>query len=205
MAPVAGQPFLGRLLTELETQGYARVVLAVGYRRESIVEYFGERFHTVQLAYSVEEKLLGTGGAIRQALAMTDAPVVLVLNGDSWLDCDFSAMLEQHTRLDATITLAAVHVPDIGRYGALQLEGDHVEAFAEKGGRGPGWINGGVYLVSRCVESMMDCAGAFSFEADFLVPRIADLRPVAFRCAGAFVDIGVPKDYALAQRMFASK
>ena len=45
---------------------------------------------------------------------------------------------------------------------------------------------------------------SFSFERDFLEPRAAHLRPLAFETEGYFIDIGVPEDYARAQRELAT-
>jgi D-glycero-alpha-D-manno-heptose 1-phosphate guanylyltransferase len=44
-------------------------------------------------------------------------------------------------------------------------------------------------------------AAKFSFERDFLAKELAILRPVAFAGVRAFIDIGVPADYALAQKV----
>lgn len=41
----------------------------------------------------------------------------------------------------------------------------------------------------------------FSFERDFLSERLAELSPVVFKETRAFIDIGVPEDYALAQTL----
>lgn len=67
MAPVAGRPFLERLLDRLIVQGISQVVLAVGYKREIIQNHFGARYKNLEVRYSVESEPLGTGGALRQA------------------------------------------------------------------------------------------------------------------------------------------
>ena len=46
---------------------------------------------------------------------------------------------------------------------------------------------------------------AFSFENELLAPMLGTLRPAAFAADGLFIDIGVPEDYALAQRLFAAR
>ena len=204
MAPVAERPFLHYILSELVRQGVRRVVLAVGYRREAIIEHFGTRFDGMAVDYAVEESLLGTGGAIRQAMNATVGPEVLIMNGDTWLDFDAATMQSRHVAEQAMLTVAAVHVEDVRRYGSLVIEGERVSAFAEKGGHGPGWINGGVYLLSRTLLPAMTEPAPFSFEADFLAPRMALVRPLVHRCAGRFIDIGIPGDFERAQRMFAT-
>ena len=96
MAEVAGRPFLALLLDYLEVQGFTRVVLSVGYRREAISGYFGARSGGIDLHYAVEAEPLGTGGAITHALAESLEDPLWVLNGDTMLHLDYQAMLAAH-------------------------------------------------------------------------------------------------------------
>jgi len=202
MARVAGRPFLAWVLEHLATAGCARAVLAVGYRHEAIREHFGDRFQDMELVYSVEDTPLGTGGAIRLAADGVDDPPVFVVNGDTFLDLDYPAMLAAHRAAGEAMSMAVCPVPDVGRYGALELADGHVAGFLEKGPAGPGTINAGVYLLSRRVLDMIPPGQACSFERQVLAPRLAEIRPAAFAAPGLFIDIGVPEDYARAQDLF---
>src|SRR5580658_4214980 len=84
MAPVAGRPFLEILLNQLHRSGCTRVLLAVGHRHSVIQDHFGASFHGIEIDYAVESVPLGTGGAIRLALAHAREESVLVLNGDTF-------------------------------------------------------------------------------------------------------------------------
>ena len=69
MAPVAGRPFLEILLTQLQRAGCNRVVLSVGHLHRVIQDHFGASFLGMHVEYAIESFPLGTGGAIRLALA----------------------------------------------------------------------------------------------------------------------------------------
>jgi NDP-sugar pyrophosphorylase family protein len=86
LVPVAGRPFLEHQLELLRTQGLTRVVLCLGHLGEMVVEKFGDgRAHGVRLQYSFDgPKLLGTGGAVKQALPKLGENF-FVLYGDSYL------------------------------------------------------------------------------------------------------------------------
>src|ERR1700722_15083615 len=84
MAPINGRPFLELLLRQLKRHGFSRVILSVGYKQETIREYFGDRSNGLELVYSVETAPLGTGGGIRQAVDFIHTDSVLVMNGDSY-------------------------------------------------------------------------------------------------------------------------
>ena len=205
MAPVAGRPFLAWVLDRLVEAGFASAVLAVGYRHEAILDHFGGRYRGLPLYYSVEQTPLGTGGAMRLAAGHLAAGPVFVLNGDSYLALDYGAMLQAHRHARAPMSLAVCSVPDVSRYGALELNGDRIQSFLEKGRAGPGFINAGVYLLAPEILQQIPADEPFSFEQQLLVPRVQEIRTVAFLTDGLFIDIGVPEDYAHAQQLFTGK
>jgi MurNAc alpha-1-phosphate uridylyltransferase len=90
LVEVAGQPFVIRQLRYLRVQGIAKVVLCVGHLGDHIeaVVGGGSEFG-LQIAYSFDgPKLLGTGGALRQALPLLGEHF-FVLYGDSFLPVEF--------------------------------------------------------------------------------------------------------------------
>jgi D-glycero-alpha-D-manno-heptose 1-phosphate guanylyltransferase len=204
MAPVAGVPFLDYLLEAIAGRGIARVVLSVGYRHAAIVDHIGRRFASMPIDYVVEEEPLGTGGAIRRALEAVTGDDCFVLNGDTFVDVDLTAMRAHHARAGARLSIAVVAVDDVGRFGSLRIVDSRVTGFVEKGAKGPGTINAGVYLMARDLFDRADLPMRFSFETDFLAARIGALAPLAFDAAGPFIDIGVPDDYRAAPAFFAA-
>jgi D-glycero-alpha-D-manno-heptose 1-phosphate guanylyltransferase len=205
MAPVAGRPFLAWVLDALADAGFARAVLAVGYRHEAIRDHFGACHRGLRLVYSVEHCPLGTGGAIRLAADAAGEWPVFVLNGDTWLDLDYGALWCAHESGGERLTVAACRVDDTSRYGALEVHDGHLRGLVEKGRSGPGLINAGTYLVSRDVVERIPRERVHSFEQQLLVPGVRDLSPAVFVADGAFIDIGVPEDYARAQPIFESR
>jgi D-glycero-alpha-D-manno-heptose 1-phosphate guanylyltransferase len=205
MAPVQGRPFLAFVLDQLVDAGFKSVIFAAGYRHEAIRSHFGDAYRSLELLYSVESEPLGTGGAIRLACEQTDARDVFVLNGDTYLELDFRAMMEAHGRAKSQFSMAICRVPDVARYGALELRDDVVHAFLEKGRSGPGWINAGTYVLGPEMRARLRPHGAFSFEHDLLAPEVGSIRPLAFRALGLFIDIGIPEDYAKVQQLFSRR
>lgn len=90
---VAGRPFIEWQLEWLRKEGVSRVVLCVGhlaYRVEEAVKD-GARFN-LEVVYSRDgNRLLGTGGALRQALPLLGG-AFFVLYGDSLLTCHFASV-----------------------------------------------------------------------------------------------------------------
>lgn len=199
MAPVAGRPFLEILLNQLQLAGCTRALLSVGHLHHVIQQHFGAGHRGIKLDYVIEHEPLGTGGAIRAALNCATEENVLVLNGDTFLQADYAAIIRFHAAAGAPLTIAVTHQDNIARYGGVLMEGARIAGFEEKGRSGPGWINAGSYVLRRDLQWPEELAEKFSFEKDFLVPQIRRLAPAAYKVDGFFLDIGIPEDLDRAQ------
>lgn len=202
MAPVAGKPFLSYLLDQLDWQGCTHVVLAVGYKREVIQNFFGANYKGISLTYSIEDKPLLTGGALKKALQMVTEDIVPVLNGDTFFDVDFSKMINFHIHTHSDVTLAVKKLHDFSRYGTVLFDDSHrITQFIEKKACREGFINGGVYIINRILfdDILQD---KFMMEKDFLEKYVSSKIFEAFPCDGYFIDIGIPEDYKKANKEF---
>lgn len=207
MAPIAGRPFLEILLASLAGKGVTRAVLSLGHLAETVIEHFGRRhgdcFAGIALAYCVEPEPLGTGGALRAALQHVHGDAALVVNGDTYLDLELGALAQRWQR-DHRPLIVARAVDDTARFGRLVTEGLALRGFAEKAAAGPGTVNTGHYLLPRTLLDRCKLADPFSFEIDFLMPRVDELAFEVFMTAGEFIDIGVPADYLRAQQLLSA-
>jgi D-glycero-alpha-D-manno-heptose 1-phosphate guanylyltransferase len=195
MATIGGRPFLAHLFDHLERQGIQWVILAIGYKYEAFRDYFGARYRSIRLTYSIEPAPLGTGGALRRALDGVEKGPILALNGDTFLALDYGSMLTAHLAAGAGLTIALRQVSDASRYGEAVVEQGRITAFSEKSTAAPGWINAGVYLLERDIFAPFNLREVFSFERDFLQTYCSQLRPLAYPTDARFIDIGTPEDY----------
>lgn len=202
MVQVAGRPFLEILVDRLVDSGFDRVILSVGHLANVIQGHFDSAWRGVPIECVVEDSPLGTGGAIRKAMEQISGTSVFVFNGDTWLDVDPAAMDELHQRSHAGITIALSHVADTARFGGVELRDGKVVSFIEKGREGAGWINGGVYILSKDFPWPENLPARFSFETDILLPLLPSLNHAVYLSNGKFIDIGVPDDLDRAQAEF---
>lgn len=190
MADVNGKPFLYFLLESLNNQNFSKVVLSVGYKHESIIQYFGKQFKQMTLDYAIEDSPLGTGGAIQLALEKIGTKKCFVLNGDTYFNIDFRLL----TQTDALCTIAGKTMFNFDRYGTIEADNDKVVCFNEKKPMEKGIINGGVYYLDSDIFKAYQLS-KFSFENEVL-PELAQkkqLKLVTFD--SYFMDIGIPEDY----------
>lgn len=87
---VAGQPFIFHQLEYLRGQGITSVVLCIGYLGEMIQQVVGNGSRwNMKVNYSPDgPELLGTGGALRQALPLL-GDHFYILYGDSYLPINY--------------------------------------------------------------------------------------------------------------------
>jgi len=200
MADINGKPFLCYLLDYLLSQNITRVLLSVGYRHEIIRDYFGSQYKDMDVRYVIEDKPLGTGGALKKALMIAEGEEFIVLNGDTIFNLDLRKMIDFHHAEDSMLTIAVKPMHDFNRYGTVIIKDNMVVSFEEKTFKRFGYINGGIYAVKKTISEFFDHEkDVFSFEVDFLHKKINDINSFAFISDGYFIDIGIPDDYKKAK------
>lgn len=198
MAPVAGRPFLEHVLDRLVKFKFNRVILSVGYKSEKITEYFGVEYLGMPITYVIEDSPLGTGGAIKKSLDEINSESALVLNGDTYSELNYDEMLELNSQYKSVV-VGGVEVPDVSRYGALEVACGNLINFIEKGVAGPGIINAGCYAVNKNELSSIVTQASFSFEEGYLQKVVKHRGIKVCVSKGKFIDIGIPNDYFYAQ------
>lgn len=204
MAPVAERPFLRFILDYLDERDFSRVVIADGYKRECIEDYFGNSYRGLEIAYSSEEEPLLTGGAIKKALSVCSSEWVYVLNGDTYVEADFDLMdrAAYFGAANVDVVMVSKEMHDFDRYGTIEVSLDgRVDVFHEKRPCEKGLINAGVYLLRK--NALDAYPKKFSFETECLEALASRGGVVAVACDGEFIDIGIPEDYNRAQTMLA--
>lgn len=169
MIQIEGKPILHYQIEWLKKSGVTEVIFACGYLNEKIRDYFGDGWKLgIKADYSIEEKPLGRGGAIKKAWAKVPNERIIVTNGDIYTDLDLSQVLTTHIAqkkengILATICLFPYKSP----YGIVRVsESGTVEDFEEKRNL-PYWVNGGIYI--------------FEPEAKNFLPDIGDHETTTF-------------------------
>jgi len=174
MLPVGGRPLLEHLLKLLRSHGVKEVAINLHYRPEAVTSHFGDGSGLgMNIAYSHEEELLGTAGALRRMAPFLN-DTFLVLCGDLLTDADFTSLVEFHRWRGAVATTALHRVEEPGRAGLVDAAPDgRILRFEEKPPRSRRFTN-------------LACAGIYVFEPSVLaeIPegRPSDLGRDLFPC-----------------------
>ena len=157
MVRINGKPLLEYQLEWLKKHGVNEIIFACGHLYEQIQEYFGDgNKFSIRANYSIEDKPLGRGGAIKKAWQkLPREDIVIVTNGDVYTEMDLKNAVLVHkeksknNRVEGTVCL----FPFQSSYGIVMIDGEHkINSFEEKPIL-PYWINGGVYIFNYSVKN----------------------------------------------------
>ena len=199
---IAGKTVLEWQIGLLKDAGVTEVILASGHLHDVLYKRVGAAYAGMCIRYAREEKRLGTGGAVQNAMQQIRTSPFFVLNGDILL-ANFS-LREMVTRFDESMAgvLLSVHVPDIRPYGEIVSDSDgKIQTFREKQPTcRPGYVNGAIYLFNRDIANAFPKGQeVFSLERD-VFPNLSNLY--ALQTDADWVDIGVPERLASARKRF---
>ncbi|WP_208420121.1 nucleotidyltransferase family protein [Paraflavitalea devenefica] len=203
MAPVAGRPFLSYVIDYFHQQGIERFIFSLGYMHEAIETFLHTQYPDLNVACTIEEEPLGTGGAIKLACSKALQRDVLVLNGDTIFTIQLEQLSAFHYSHAADCTLSLKPMQQFDRYGVVELATDqHISSFREKQYYDAGYINGGVYALQVPSFLQEGLPAKFSFEKDYLEKLYAQRKIYGVVQDEYFIDIGIPADYEKANREF---
>ena len=151
VAPLVGRPLLRHVLDPILDAGYCCCTLLLGAESERVTNALMRDPVLCHRRCVVEDKPLGTGGALIHALRQSRAETVMVVNGDTLYDSfDPETLVKRHRRTGGIVTLLASRVRESGDYGGLTLEADgRLTAFAEKGVATQSWVYAGCLVLDR--------------------------------------------------------
>jgi glucose-1-phosphate cytidylyltransferase len=176
MVEIGGRPILWHIMKIYSHFGVHEFVICLGYKGYMIKEFFANYFlHmsdvTIHLAedrmevhrrtaepWSVTLVDTGestqTGGRLKRVLPhVEDQDVFALTYGDGVANIDLAAQLEFHRGHGCTATVTAVRPAK--RFGAISLDQNNVLSFREKPEDEGSWVNGGFFLLSPSVGSLI--------------------------------------------------
>lgn len=202
MAEVLGKPFLEWQINLLKKFDLRDIVLSIGYMGDKIKNHFmdGGRFG-VHIEYVEEDQPLGTGGSLKIVKpCLSSKEDFLVMNGDTYLDLDFSGFVKFHREKKALTTIALTQINRLSKCGCVELDANsRIASFVERE-KGEGIINAGVHAFTNEVFAYMPRKRNFSLEFDLFPNLIRTKRVFGYLTRDYFRDIGRPEDYEAIKR-----
>lgn len=203
MVEIGGKPILWHIMKIYSHYGFNEFVICLGYKGYVIKEYFANYFrhesditvdfttNTTQIHNSNAEPWkvtmietgtdTMTGGRVKRIERYTEGKPFMLTYGDGVGEVDIDALLNFHHKNGKYITVTAVQPS--GRFGALNLDGNHVSSFMEKPKGDGAWINGGFFVCEQDVFKYLD-GDASVFERQPMERLAGDGQMAAFKHGG---------------------
>lgn len=132
LLPVGEKPILEIVLNQLKNEGFEDFIVTTGYQGDLIKAYFqdGRKFG-VTIAYTTEEKKMGTAGAL-SLIEKTITEPFLIMNGDILTDVSLRRFMDTHISSGAALTVGIIKYKLDIPYGVIKSNGRIFESIEEK-------------------------------------------------------------------------
>lgn len=187
--PLLNIPLLRLQIGEMRRAGIRRILVNCHHLSRQIEEALADLDDLVILK---EERILGTGGALRNALDHLEDEPLLVVNGDIYHTIDPRMLFEHYAGCGSNVLLA---LHDCPRFNSLEVEGRRIVGFsAENSGRALAFT--GLHVLDpRILETMSK--NSYSCIIDRYRRLLQDNESIAaVRVDDSYwCDMGTPADY----------
>ena len=176
MVEIGGLPILWHIMKIYSYYGVNEFIICCGYKAYIIKEFFANFFiHSSDFTIDLENNKLNilnknsdpwkvsvidtgpftmTAGRLKKVENyLQNEDRFFLTYGDGLANIDLKKLLATHVSNNKKVTLTGV-LP-LGRFGALQLDGETITGFIEKPVGEDGFINGGFFVVERSTLSMI--------------------------------------------------
>ncbi len=208
---INGITILEHIIRLAKSQGVDSFVLTVDALTNHIYHFLGNGEKLgVKIEYVIEDKPLGTAGAILNALDLL-GDRFFVFNGDILSPVDLSQMYNRHLGKGADATIALTYADDPTPFGMIERDDSNVAItrWIEKPRRDEittNWVNAGTYILERAMLLDFPRGIPFSFEYQLFPQSLNNARLlIGFEVEGYWMDIGTPEKYKNAQYYFIDK
>ena len=197
MVPINGKPFLLYLLQLLKSREIKDIILSIGYLGQQVRDFFGDgKSLGVSLRYSEEkEKLLGTGGALKQAQDLLD-DYFLVINGDTYLPVDYRDVEKTYLKHNKkALMMVYDNQEDTGVKNNVALDNDLMVIEYTKGNSSPSlkYVEAGALVFRRETLNLIKERVPVSLEKGLYPALIEQREMAAYVTRKRFYDIGTPQ------------
>ena len=141
LIPIKNIPIIEWQIKYLKKFGISEVIICSGYKTEMIENYLKNKKLGIKITFSIENKPLGTGGAIKKAAKKIKDKSFLVINGDIITNIDLKKLFKKDN------SIAAIQLRT--KFGILQTVDDKIIKFDEKKEISDLWMNAGIYHLNK--------------------------------------------------------
>lgn len=187
LVPVRNKPLIAYAVENYLRAGVDEIVVNLHHLPDLIERYLVDHFDCT-FHFSREEKILGTGGALKRVQHLLHDEFFLV-NGDTIQSPPFEALLRARREKDVVAALSLRRPPENDRFTPVYFDDGMITGFGE--GRGEALMFSGAHAIDETIFDLLPDADEFS-----IVDHVYKGRRLAGVIDdGPWFDIGTPQRY----------
>jgi NDP-sugar pyrophosphorylase family protein len=202
MVPLGGRPLIAWLVDSLTAAGVIDIAVNLHHLPDAIEDYLVTTYDDINFYFSLEHRILGTGGGVRRLRALLESEDdFFLLNGDTFQSPRYDDLRQARRRHDSISAMTLRHPPAGDRYTAVWEESGTINGFDQ--GRGEALMFSGSHCISSRIFRYLPDRDVSELTGDVYVPLLAggdetiaaviDDNPMWF-------DVGTPQRYLAASR-----
>jgi len=210
MIPIAGRPLLEYVVRLLARHAFTDLCINLHHLPEVVCSHFGDGSEWgVRIAYSHEDELRGTAGAVRQMAGFFDEPF-LVYYADNLCNVDLTELWQDHRSSGCVATMGLLWMDDPTNRGIVGLDDDsRLTRILEKPHAADVFddylVNGGIYALEPTVLEGIPRQGQWDFSHQVFPALLAAGSAVnGHRLRGRLLSTDTPARYQHAREQVAS-
>jgi NDP-sugar pyrophosphorylase family protein len=201
LLPLRGQPLIARSLNQLAQHGFTDVIINLHHLGEKIEKLLGNgKQFGLKISYTHEDKILGTGGGIKNASDLFDNSTVLIMNGDILMNLDLKEFVKFHQEKGGIATMVIRPRAAKSEHTPLQVNNEHRILKIEKGLKDPNFMYTGVQIIEPKLISYLPKGNSCIVRQGYLPALEQGEKIYGYRYDGYWNDVGTPKRYEEAQK-----
>ena len=195
---VGDQSLIQRNINYLIDNGFSEIIINVSHHSDQVINHVKEIFPNINILFSIEDKPLGTGGGILNALPIIGSKPFLLINSDIFHKIDIKD-LPQDTK---AAHLIGVPNPKHNEDGDFSLKKDLIEI--KDGKNSLTWC--GISIINPIIfnESNFE-SKSFNIWDTVLPSYIEEGVVTGEESSGLWVDVGTPERLKLANSVYNDK
>ncbi len=147
LLPLNGWRIIDVILKKLERQGFKRVVINLHYLPELVRSHIKSKQWKMEICFSEEAELLGTGGGIAKAEPFFEGETILTVNADVLCDIDLQEFISYHNRFHPLATMAVLPSGNNWDYSLVVFdEENNLHGFLAKNEKIPPSLHSGIFI-----------------------------------------------------------
>ncbi|HET7322829.1 MAG TPA: UTP--glucose-1-phosphate uridylyltransferase AglF [Halococcus sp.] len=208
MVEIRGKPILTHCFERLVELGASELLVIVGYKKESIISFFGDEFGGVPITYTHQREPLG----LAHALLTTEEHITedfMVMLGDNIFCANLADVVsrQREDRADAAFLVEEVPIEEASRYGVCDTNdyGEVTDVLEKPDDPPTNLVLTGFYTFSPAIFYACHLVQP-SDRGEYELSEAVDLllrsgRTIdAIRMDGWRIDVGYPEDRDEAER-----